>query len=94
MGLVRGLLKFFVGATLVVLALITLVAVFELPPLLINLALGPMHPELLQIYTLIEIGIILCILIFGLPRGYAWFSRLWDQWSQKLLGSRPSPDSS
>jgi hypothetical protein len=89
MNLIRSFAKLFVGAVLFVLALTILVAVFELPPLLINLLIGPMHPELALVYTLIEIGVIMGILIFSLPRGYAWFSQHWDQWAQKNLKSGP-----
>lgn len=81
------LVKFFVGVVLFIAALGLLIMAFELPPLLMALIIGPMNPELAQVYTMLEIGLILCILIFGLPKGRDWFNKQWKHWTQKLRKS-------
>lgn len=67
---------------LIAFGVLLLIGLFELPPRLLALIIGPLHPELIQVYTLIEVGIILCILIFGLPNAHAryndWFKKRWD----------------
>ncbi len=83
MGILRALLKLVVGVVLFGAGLVGLVALFELPPFLIKVTLGPMHPELAQVYTMFEIGIILCIVIFLTPVAYGWYSRRWERWMAK-----------
>jgi hypothetical protein len=82
-GIVRSVMKLAAGIVFFIIALIVLIALFELPPFVIALILGPMHPELAQVYTMFEIGLIVCILIFGLPKGYAWFNKRWNEWTGK-----------
>jgi hypothetical protein len=83
MGILMFLIKLTVAAVLFVVALALLIMAFELPPQLMALTIGPMNPELAQVYTMFEIGLIICIMIFGLPKGRDWFNKQWKQWTRK-----------
>jgi hypothetical protein len=84
MGIFMLLAKLIVGSVLFTVVLALLIVMFELPPLLIALTIAPIHPEFAQVYTMLEIGIIVCILIFGLPKGRDWFNKQWSQWTHKI----------
>ncbi len=84
MGIVMFLAKLIVEAVLFVVALAFLIMAFELPPQLMAFTIGPMNPELAQVYTMLEIGLIISILIFGLPKGRGWFNKQWKEWTQKI----------
>lgn len=84
MDILRFLAKLIVGAVLCSVALALLIILFELLPMLMAFTVGPMTPELAQVYTMLEIALIICILIFGLPKGRQWFNKQWKQWTQKI----------
>jgi hypothetical protein len=84
MRILMFLAKLIVEAVLFVAALALLIMAFELPPQLLALTIGPMNPELAQVYTMLEIGFIVSILIFGLPKGRDWFNKRWKQWTRKI----------
>jgi hypothetical protein len=84
MAILMFLAKLIVEAVLFVVALAFLIMAFELPPRLMALTVGPMNPELAQVYTMLEIGLIISILIFGLPKGRDWFNKWWKHWSRKI----------
>ncbi|MCI0529981.1 MAG: hypothetical protein L0Y56_21260 [Nitrospira sp.] len=84
MDILMFLVKLIVGVTLFTVALAFLIIVFEIPPMLMAFTVGPMAPELAQVYTMLEIALIISILIFGLPKGRKWFDRQWKQWTQKI----------
>jgi len=81
LGFLLSIARAILEIILIVFGVLLLITLFELPLRLLALIIGPLHPEFVQVYTLIEMGIILCLLIFGLPNAHAryrdWFKKRW-----------------
>jgi|GEM_PF-3002800 len=90
MDILMFLVKLIVGAVLCSVALALLIILFELLPMLMAFTLGPMTPELAQVYTMLEIALIICILIFAFRRVANGLTNSGNNGPRRSTSLRPS----